>query len=67
MKLLGFEGAAAELDISESTLRHLVAARRVPFTKIGRQVKFSEEHLEEIVRIGEHRPSPQLRGRRRAA
>jgi excisionase family DNA binding protein len=45
--------AAEFLGIPEKTLRDKVTARLVPHTRIGRHVRFSEEHLAAIVAAGE--------------
>lgn len=45
--------AAAFLKIPRSTLRDMVTARTVPHTRIGRHVRFSQEHLDQIVAAGE--------------
>lgn len=48
--------AAEWLRISASKLQKLVAARLVPFTFVGRQVRFTQEHLDAIVAAGEQQP-----------
>lgn len=49
--------AAAEwLDIPVDTLRKMVSARQVPHTRIGKHVRFAQEHLDAIVAAGEQRP-----------
>lgn len=45
--------AAAFLGIPETTLRDKVTARQVPHTRIGRHVRFSADHLAEIIAAGE--------------
>ena len=52
--LRSIEEAASVLNVSESWLRKRVAARDVPFTKIGRQVRFTDVHIDEIIAAGEH-------------
>lgn len=47
--LVGIPAAAEWLDISEAALRKKVSAREVPHTRIGRHVRFSADHLAEIV------------------
>jgi excisionase family DNA binding protein len=44
-----FEQAAEWLHVSDSWLRKQVAARKVPHTRLGRNVRFSEADLAEIV------------------
>jgi excisionase family DNA binding protein len=51
--LRNVEEAAAWLGISRSSLYALTAARAVPFTKVGRHIRFSQEHLDAIVTAGE--------------
>lgn len=51
--LRDLEQAAAWLGISKSTLKKMTAAREVPFTKIGRSVRFAQHHLDAIVAAGE--------------
>lgn len=63
--LLDIPAAADRLGVPEGWLRKAVTARRVPFTRIGKHVRFTEEHLESIVRAGEQAPQlPQGRRRR---
>lgn len=45
--------AAAYLGISHKTLYAMTAARTVPFTKVGRHIRFSQAHLDAIVAAGE--------------
>lgn len=52
--------AAEWLQISESQLRKLVSAGRVPYSKIGRCVRFTEDHLVQILTAGEHQPRPAI-------
>lgn len=56
MQLLTFTEAAKFLNVPESWLRKKVAARAVPFTRLGRHVRFSEEHLLSIIQQGEQMP-----------
>lgn len=51
--LRNIEEAAAYLGITKKTLYAKTAARSVPFTKIGRHIRFSQEHLDAIVAAGE--------------
>ena len=48
--------AAAWLGIGEYGLRKLVAARRVPHTRIGRNVRFTQEDLDRIAATGHVEP-----------
>jgi excisionase family DNA binding protein len=54
-KLLDYEEAAELLHIAPQTLRRWVSTGRVPYHKIGKAVRFSERHLEEILERSEHR------------
>jgi excisionase family DNA binding protein len=51
--LRGVDEAAAWLGITKSSLYAMTAARSVPFTKVGRRIKFSQAHLDAIVAAGE--------------
>jgi excisionase family DNA binding protein len=48
--------AAAYLNIPQTTLRDYVTQRLVPFTRIGRHIRFTPEHLAAIIAAGEQRP-----------
>lgn len=54
--LKNVEEAAAWLGIPKKTLQNMVVAGEVPHSRIGRHVRFSDEHLAEIVAAGERRP-----------
>lgn len=54
--LRDIKAAAEWLGISPRTLEEYVSARTVPFTKIGRLIRFSDEDLAEIVAAGKQRP-----------
>lgn len=51
--LLSIAEAADYLNVPESWLREKVSARKVPFARIGRHVRFTAMHLHEIVAAGE--------------
>jgi len=51
--LLDVIEAAAALKIPEHSLRKKVAARQVPFTRIGKHVRFAPHHLDAIIAAGE--------------
>jgi excisionase family DNA binding protein len=51
--LRNIEQAATWLGISKRTLEEYVTARSVPFTKVGRHVRFAQHHLDAIVEAGE--------------
>jgi excisionase family DNA binding protein len=54
--------AAEVLNVPATWLRDKVTAGAVPHTRLGRHVRFTEAHLEEIVAAGERsiprQPSP---------
>ena len=56
-RLLTIAEAATVLNVPESWLRTRVTARLVPFTLIGRHVRFSDEHLAAIISAGEQKPA----------
>lgn len=70
-RLLNIDEAATYLNVPRTWLRDKVTARAVPHTRIGRHVRFTLEHLEEIVSQGEQITRPGRRdvlapsGRRR--
>lgn len=51
--LRNIKDAADWLGIPAKTLQGYVTARAVPFTKVGRHVRFSQAHLDAIVAAGE--------------
>lgn len=51
--LLTIEEAAVALAVPRSWLRDKVTARQVPHTRLGRHVRFTEEHLRQIIELGE--------------
>jgi excisionase family DNA binding protein len=53
MRLSTISEAAAELNVPENWLRKKVSAGQVPHTRLGRHVRFNDEHLREIVAAGE--------------
>lgn len=54
--LLTIDEAAALLRVPRSWLRDRVSARLVPHTRLGRHVRFTAEHLAQIIAIGEQGP-----------
>lgn len=46
---IGYEAAAKHTDLSETFLRQLVMARKIPFRKIGKRVLFSVPALDQWV------------------
>jgi excisionase family DNA binding protein len=55
------EEAALLLKVKKSWLERQAAARKIPFTMLGRSYRFSDRHLAEIVRINEVTPVPVTR------
>lgn len=51
--LLDIPAAAEWLGIPEGWLRKKVTAQEVPHTRLGKHVRFSADHLREIVADGE--------------
>lgn len=58
--------AAEWLGVHESWLRRAVSARAVPHTRLGKHVRFSQAHLDQIVAAGEQQVPTPLRRRRTA-
>jgi excisionase family DNA binding protein len=48
-ELITPQDAAKRLCMSYAWLRKKVAAREVPFVRLGRSVRFTEAHLREII------------------
>lgn len=67
--LLTIDEAAAVLHVPRSWLRDRVSARLVPHTRLGRHVRFTPEHMSQIIAGGEESPRstpvPTGGGRRR--
>ncbi len=61
IKLYTFAEAAEQLHVPETWLRKKASARAVPFTRLGRHIRFTDEHLGHIVGAGEHPPLADLR------
>ena len=51
-KLKSLAQAAAELGVTVNTLRAWIYRRKVPYLKIGRCVRVSEETIERIIERG---------------
>lgn len=59
-RLMTIAEAADQLNVPFTWLRDKVSARAVPHTRIGRHVRFTEEHVQAIIAGGERKPiSPQ--------
>ena len=52
------EEAAQILRVKKSWLERQAAARKVPFTMLGRSYRFTSAHLAAIVRMHEEAPAP---------
>jgi len=51
--ILNIDQASEILQISKYTLYKLVKRKEIPFSKIGKQIRFSRQSLEEFIRKGE--------------
>jgi excisionase family DNA binding protein len=54
--LLTIAEAAELLNVPQSWLRERAATHAVPHTRLGRHVRFTDEHLAAIIADGETRP-----------
>jgi excisionase family DNA binding protein len=52
------EEAAEILRVKKSWLERQAAARKIPFTMLGRSYRFTSAHLGTIVRMHEEAPAP---------
>jgi excisionase family DNA binding protein len=52
------EEAAQILRVKKSWLERQAAARKIPFTMLGRSYRFTSAHLAAIVRMHEEAPAP---------
>src|SRR5437773_4624116 len=50
--------AAEILRVKKSWLKRQAAARKIPFTMLGRSYRFTSAHLSAIVRMHEQAPAP---------
>ena len=48
MKLYNVKEASEALGLKECTLRVWIQNRKIPYTKVGRAVRFTEEQLTEV-------------------
>jgi excisionase family DNA binding protein len=55
------EEAAEILRVKKSWLERQAAARKIPFTMLGRSYRFTSVHLAAIVRMHEEVPAPSAR------
>ena len=51
-RLFNYIEAAKILGLQPQTLRQWVSAKRIPFLKLGKSVRFSPEMIEKIIREG---------------
>jgi excisionase family DNA binding protein len=58
LSLYTTEEAAEILRVKKSWLERQAAARKVPFTMLGRSYRFTSAHLSAIVRMHEQAPAP---------
>ncbi|WP_445075728.1 helix-turn-helix domain-containing protein [[Kitasatospora] papulosa] len=63
-RLYGPEKVAAVLGCSAWWVKDRARRRLIPFTRVGRAYRFSDDHLAEIIRMHEERPvrTPQRPG-----
>lgn len=61
MNTMTYQQAAAELGMSESWLRKQVAAELVPYTRLGRAVRFTPEQIATILASNAVEPAPRRR------
>jgi len=52
------EEAAEILRVKKSWLERQAAARKIPFTMLGRSYRFTSAHLSAIIQMHEHAPAP---------
>jgi excisionase family DNA binding protein len=62
-----FEEAAAILSIPASTLKKAVTARRIPHTRIGRHIRFTDDDIARIVAMHHVDTGPTARAVERRA
>jgi len=60
--LFGFADVAQMLDVPESWLKREVTARRIPFRRLGRTVRFSQQDIDAIVEASAFTPAAQPQG-----
>ncbi len=51
-KLLNYQEAAEILNLSPQTLRQWVSGERIPFIKLGKAVRFSQEMINNMIMRG---------------
>jgi excisionase family DNA binding protein len=60
-RLLTFEEAAARLGTPTRFVRRLFAERRIPFSKIGKYVRFRAEDIDSFIDAGRIEPTVRFR------
>jgi excisionase family DNA binding protein len=53
LRLMTISEAAEVLNVPEGWLRKKVSAGAVPFTRLGKHVRFSHDHLDRLIASGE--------------
>lgn len=48
-RYLNVAGAAAYLSLSEDAIRHMVKRRELPFSKLGKRVRFKVDDLDHLM------------------
>lgn len=49
---------AAHLGVSEDWVYKAARRREIPFTRVARQLRFTADHVKQILAAGEHQPRP---------
>lgn len=62
-RLLTSQEAADRLRMSHAWLRKKIAAREVPYVRLGRSVRFTEDHLRDIIQAATQTIPPTNGGR----
>lgn len=57
------EEAGKILHKSANWMKTQARAGKIPFTRLGRQMVWTPQHIAEILRVGEQKPRPVLVGR----
>jgi excisionase family DNA binding protein len=60
-RLLTISEAAAVLNVPEGWLRKKVTARLVPFTRLGKHVRFTPDQVGQVISTGASTPTPAVR------
>lgn len=57
-RFLDVKEASEHLGLAESTIYAMVSQRRIPFTKMGRRLKFDRDKLDRWIRDNSVEPLP---------